>query len=202
MRSISFGCHIFSGPQCLQFSFLLLEFKKPSLVVPPQSSIPNYCIFVTAVCAVDKLFAQAMVCMYVCMYVWSSHVAIVWINRVRLPILLVVSQTGKKVFPQAVPLRAWEFCLARRVWQYRSASACSSPCSGWILCLVTGSLPSSAVASIYLFKLSYVIGLVPSLSGHAIAYRWRLLPRVRRHRANKPQGSSKRVLPWQVTMNQ
>ena len=46
------------------------------------------------------------------------------------------------------------------------------------------------------------IGPVPSLSGHAIAYRWRSLPRVRRHRASKPQGSSERVLPWQVTMDQ
>ena len=34
-----------------------------------------------------------------------------------------------------------------------------------------------------------------------IAYRWRSLPRVRRHRASKPQGSSKRVLPWPVTMD-
>ena len=41
-----------------------------------------------------------------------------------------------------------------------------------------------------------------SLSGHAIAYRWRSLPRVHRHRPSKPQGSSKRVLPWQVTMDQ
>ena len=46
------------------------------------------------------------------------------------------------------------------------------------------------------------IGLVPSLSGHAIAYRWRSLPRVHRHRASKPQGSSERVLSWQVTMDQ
>ena len=46
------------------------------------------------------------------------------------------------------------------------------------------------------------IGSVPSLSGHAIAYRWRSLPRVRRHRASKPQGSSERVLPWQITMDQ
>ena len=46
------------------------------------------------------------------------------------------------------------------------------------------------------------IGSVPRLSGHAIAYRWRSLPRVRRHRANKSQGSSERVLPWQVTMDQ
>ena len=33
-----------------------------------------------------------------------------------------------------------------------------------------------------------------------IAYRWRSLPRVRRHRASKPQDSSERVLRWQVTM--
>ena len=48
----------------------------------------------------------------------------------------------------------------------------------------------------------YTIGSVPSLSGHAIAYRWRSLPRVRRHGASKPQGSSERVLPCQVTMDQ
>ena len=51
-------------------------------------------------------------------------------------------------------------------------------------------------------KPPYAIGSVPSLSGHAIAYRWRSLPRVRRHWASKPQGSSERVLPWQVTMDQ
>ena len=51
-------------------------------------------------------------------------------------------------------------------------------------------------------KPPYAIGSVPCLSGHAIAYRWRSLPRVRRHRASKPQGSSERVLPWQITMDQ
>ena len=37
------------------------------------------------------------VCMHVSMYVWTSHIpgSRVWINRVRLPILLVVSSTGK-----------------------------------------------------------------------------------------------------------
>ena len=50
-------------------------------------------------------------------------------------------------------------------------------------------------------KPPYAIGSVPSLSGHAIAYRWRSLPRVRRYRASKPQGSSERVLPWQITMD-
>ena len=70
-----------------------------------------------------------------------------------------------------------------------------------VWCLLTGFLPSST-ASIYLFKPPYAIGSVPSLSGHAVAYRWRSLPRVSRHRAIKPQGISKRVLPWHVTMNQ
>ena len=51
-------------------------------------------------------------------------------------------------------------------------------------------------------KPPYAIGSVPSLSGHAIAYRWRSLPRVRRRMAGKPQGSSERVPPWQVTMGQ
>ena len=56
---------------------------------------------------------------------------------------------------------------------------------------------------IYL-KPPYAIGSVPSLlSGHAIAYRWRLLPTVvHRHRASKPQGSSERVLPWMFTIDQ
>ena len=56
-----------------------------------------------------------------------------------------------------------------------------------------GFLPSSAAASIYLFKPPCAIGSVPSSLGHVVAYRWRSLPRVRRHRASKPQGSSKRV---------
>ena len=51
-------------------------------------------------------------------------------------------------------------------------------------------------------KPPYAIGSVPSLSSHANAYRWRSLPRVHRHRASKPQRSSERVLPWQITMDQ
>ena len=51
-------------------------------------------------------------------------------------------------------------------------------------------------------KLPYATGSVPTLSGHAVAYRWRSLPRVLRHRASKPQASSERVLHWPVPMNQ
>ena len=51
-------------------------------------------------------------------------------------------------------------------------------------------------------KPPYAIRSIPSLSRPAIADRWRSLPRVRRHRAIKPQFSSERVLPWQITMDQ
>ena len=41
---------------------------------------------------------------------------------------------------------------------------------------------------------STAIGSVPSLSGHEIAYRWRSLPTVCRHKAtSNPQGSSSRL---------
>ena len=52
------------------------------------------------------------------------------------------------------------------------------------------------------FKPPYAIGSIPSLSGHATAYRRRSLPRVRRHSTSTPQGSSERVLPCQVSMDQ
>ena len=48
----------------------------------------------------------------------------------------------------------------------------------------------------------HTIGLVPSLSGHAIAYRWRSLPRVRWHRASSPQGSSSNGCCPCITMDQ
>ena len=56
--------------------------------------------------------------------------------------------------------------------------------------VLTGLLPLSAAASIYLFIPPTAIGSVPSLSGHVTACRWRSLPRVCRHRFNSPQGSS------------
>ena len=48
----------------------------------------------------------------------------VWINRVRLPILLVVSWTGKNEY-SPVPVPVLKFGLASRVQPSRPASACS-----------------------------------------------------------------------------
>ena len=130
-----------------------------------------------------------------------THIARVWINRVRLPILLVVQLNRKNIyFP--VRVRAWEFGLARRVRQFRPASACSSHTQAEFGAYLRDSSRVPRRRPFNYFKPSYAIGSVPTLSGHAIAYLWRSLPRVRRHRASKHQGSSERVLPWQVIMDQ
>ena len=131
-----------------------------------------------------------------------THIARVWINRVRLPILHVVSWT-RKIFP----------CPRSRlrIWSRETGSAAPSRVSLLISILRAESgayslRDSSRVPRrrpfIYYLKPPYAIGSVLSLSGNAITYRWRSLPRVRRHRASKPQGSSEQVLPWQVTMDQ
>ena len=98
-------------------------------------------------------------------------------------------------------------CL--RVWSRETGSAVPSRVSLLILHTQAESgaylLPSSAAASIYLFKTAIRPRVSPyySFSGHAVAYRWRSLPRVRWHKSSKPPGSSERVLlPWQFTMDQ
>ena len=137
------------------------------------------------------------------MHVCSSHRAIarVWINGVRLPILLVVSRTGKNnvslsgFAPENLVSRDGFGSPVPRQPAHLHTWAESGAY------LQDSSRVPRRRPFIYL-KPRYAIGSGPSLSGHAIAYRWRSLPRVRRHRASKPQGSSERVLPWQVTMDQ
>ena len=129
--------------------------------------------------------------MYVCMVITYSRV---WINRVRLPIPLVVSWTGKMNIPLSpcVPENLVSRDGFSRPVPRQPAHLHTQAESGAYL------RDSSRVPRRRPFmKPPYAIGTVPSLSGHAIAYRWRSLPRVRRHRASKPQGSSERVLPWQ-----
>ena len=122
----------------------------------------------------------------------------VWINRVRLSILLVVSSAGKIniLLSPCVPDNLVS----------RNGLRCPVPRQ-------PAHLHTQAESGAYLRDSSrvprwrpfieppYAIGAVPSLSGHAIAYRWRSLPRVRLHRTSKPERSSERVLPWQVTMD-
>ena len=121
----------------------------------------------------------------------------VQINCVRLPILFMVSWTGENFL---APVRAWEFGFARQVWLYRLLSACSF--SILTLNLVLGILPEFRGGVHIFLPAPHTIESVPSLSGHAIAYRWRSLPRVRWHRASSPQGSSSNGCCPCITMDQ
>ena len=136
--------------------------------------------------------------MYVCMV---THIARVWINRVRLPILLVVSWTGKVNISLSVFVP--ENLVSRDGFDSpvpRQPAHLHTPAESGAYLRDSSRVPRWR--PFFFFKPPYAIGSVPSLSGHAIAYRWRSLPRVRRHRASKPQGSSERMLPWRVTMDQ
>ena len=90
-----------------------------------------------------------------------------------------------------------------RIWSRETGSAVPSRVSLFISILSRNSSRVPRRRPFFFFKPAYATGSVPILSSHAIAYRWHSLPRVRRHRASKPQASSsQRVLPWQVTMDQ
>ena len=104
-----------------------------------------------------------------------------------------------KYFP--VRVRAWEFGPARRVRPSRPASACSFSVLRLNLVLTHG-IPPDFRGGDHLFIPSTAIGSVSILSGYAIAYRWRSLPRVCRHRASSAQGSSSNGCCLSITMDQ
>ena len=80
-----------------------------------------------------------------------------------------------------------------------------SACSFAILTLnlvLTRGIPSDVHGGVHIFlPAPHAIGSIPSLSGHAIAYRWRSLPRVRWHRVSSPQGSSSNGCCLCITMD-
>ena len=126
------------------------------------------------------------------MCVWSSHInSEVWINRVRLPILLVVSWTGKMTIISLSPCVP-ENLISRDVLILHTQKAESGA-------YLRGFSRVPRRRPFIYIKQPYAIGPVPSLSGYTIAYRWRSLPLPRVH---LNQGSFERVLPWQVTMDQ
>ena len=88
-------------------------------------------------------------------------------------------------------------CL--RIWSRETGSAVSSRVSLLISILrpnlvLTYGIPLEFRGGVYLNR--HTPTGQSRISGHANAYRWRSLPRVRRHRTSKPQGSSERVLPY------
>ena len=68
--------------------------------------------------------------------------------------------------------------------------------------MLTHGIPPDVHGGVHIILPPHTIGSVPSLSGHAIAYRWRSLPRVRWHRASSPQGSSSNRCCLWITMGQ
>ena len=115
------------------------------------------------------------------------------INRVRLPILFVVNSTGK------MNVSLFPFAPENLV----SRDGLSSP-----VARQPAHLHTQAESGAYLRDSSRVprrrpfiylnrytpLGQSRVFRVTQSAYRWRSLPRVRRHRASKPQGSSKQVL--------
>ena len=71
----------------------------------------------------------------------------------------------------------------RQIWPSRLVSAC--PFSTLRLNLVlTYGIPPDVRGGVHTFLPPHTIRSVESLSGHAVAYQWRSLPRVRWHRAS------------------
>ena len=71
----------------------------------------------------------------------------------------------------------------RQIWPCRLLSACSFSTLRLNLVLTHGILPD-VHGGVHIFSPPHTIGSVQSLSGHAVAYRWSTLPRVRCHRAS------------------
>ena len=159
-----------------EYSFLLFDWPRAGLATLTGRSI------LWAICD-DHTYIHTCI-----------HIARVWINRVRLPILLMVSWTGK---------------INISLSAFASENLVSRDGFGSLVPRQLAHLHTQAESRAYLrdssrvswrhpficLKPPYAIGSVPSLSGHENAYRWRSLPRVRRHGASRPQGSSERVLP-------
>ena len=131
-----------------------------------------------------------------------THIARVWVNRVRLPILLVVSRTGKMII-SLFPFAPENLVSRDGFCSPVPRQPAHSLHSGRIWCLFTGLLRSSGRRPfIYLFKPPYAIG-------QSRVYRVTQLHTDGVHCREsagtgpvKPQGSSERVLPWQVHMDQ
>ena len=91
-----------------------------------------------------------------------------------------------------VPVRAGGFGLARRFRRSHPASACSFFTLELLMVLTHGIPPDFHGGAYLLLVPPHTIESVPSLSGrHAIAYRWRSLPKFRWHRASRHQDSSR-----------
>ena len=139
--------------------------------------------------------------MYVCMV---THIARVWINRVTLPVLHVVSQTGKSIFPcpRSCP----------RIWPREEGSAVPSRVSLLISILRLNMVLIYEILPEFRGGVRLCVRLLiynhHTQSGQSRVYRVTRLRTDGVHcRESAGTGpvnlkvSSERVLPWQVTMD-
>ena len=118
-----------------------------------------------------ELRVHATVYMYACIVITYSRVQI---NRkVANP---VHGQLNKEKFP--CPRSRLKFGFARQVWPSRPVSACSFSMLTSNL-VHTHGVPPDIRGGVHIFLPPYTIGSLITLLGHAIAYRWRSLPRIR-----------------------
>ena len=110
----------------------------------------------------------------------------VWSNPVRLQVSI-LPDAGKINFPLS-PFGPENLVSRNRFGRPVPRQRCSFSTLRLNLVLAYGILLAFR-DGVHLFIPSTTIGSVPRLSGHAIAYRWRSLPRVRRHSAVCPQDS-------------
>ena len=129
----------------------------------------------------------------------------VWINRVRLPILTMVSLTGNmniSLSPFAPENLVSRDGFGSPVLRRPTHSPYAYSLSILKLNLVlTHGIPPAFRGAVHLFIPPTALAPVLTLSGHAIAYQWRSLQRVGWHRASSPQGNSSngccpRKSPW------
>ena len=103
--------------------------------------------------AMGSIYPLCLICrlrrltVYACVVITHSRVQI---NRVRLPILFMVSWTGKKIL---FPVRAWEFGFARQVWLSRFVSGCSFSILTLNLVLTHG-FPPGVHGGVHIFLLA------------------------------------------------
>ena len=127
------------------------------------------------------------VCLYVCMYGQRFQQSMDQSGKIVNDPARGQLNRGNQFFP--VLVRAREFGLARQVRQPRPASACEFSTLRLNIVLTHG-IPPDFRGGVRVFLSPTATGSVPRFSGHTITYRWRSLPRGRRHRASSSQGSS------------
>lgn len=96
-------------------------------------------------------------------------------------------QSGMVAYPDRVRLKK-DYLYLLRLKSFGPASA-SPFIFGWYF-LTRLSTAHSRFTLRFLSKQTCIIGLVSSLSDYAIYHRWRSPPRIRRHKAGSPQGST------------